>query len=194
MSTTVQPGPTGEFNTLLADWRDGDETARNRIVALIYAEIETIASVILRRSPGPRSIVTNDLVNEALIKLIQGNDIILNDRTHVIALCARIMRFIVIDKARKRSAAKRKGDVITLITSDGADAGPDASALALDAALRRLQAIDPVRAQIVEMRYFGGMTLEEIGEVMGVSAATVKRSWQVTRAWLKEALNNDIAR
>ena len=184
---------TAEFNSLLAAWRAGDEKARNRVVAIIHDEVSTIASIILKRNPGPRSIVTNDLVNEALLKLIQSEDIVLNDRAHLIALCARIMRFILIDSIRRRSAAKRKGDVITLNTSDGADAGPDANALALDAALRRLQAIDPSRARIVEMRYFGGMTLEEIGAATGASPATVKRSWQVTRAWLRGVIENDIA-
>lgn len=124
---------------------------------------------------------------------MQSPDIMINDRRHLVALCARMMRFIVIDSARKRFASKRHGKMLTLTTEGGAnEKGADVDALALEAALLRLNAIDPERARIVEMRYFGGMTLEDISEVLGISTATVKRSWAVTRVWLKEAMEDDV--
>ena len=181
-----------EFTALLERWRGGDDAARDAVVSVIHAEVETIASAILRRNHGPRSIVTNDLVNEAFLKLIQSQDVAVENRAHLLALCARIMRFVLVDSIRARTADKRHGDIVTLT---GTVAEKDAvDATALIEALRRLQAISPERAQIVEMRYFGGMSLEDIGEVLGVSEATVKRSWAVTRAWLREALEHDIAR
>ncbi|MEO1656598.1 MAG: ECF-type sigma factor [Pseudomonadota bacterium] len=181
-----------EFQSLLKEWRSGDEAARNRVVALVHTEIETLASIILRKTPWERSFVTTDLVNETFIELMRTDELVLNDRAHLMALSARIMRYIVIDRARKRSAVKRSGQLVTLSTIDGADGGPDFEAIALDTALRRLHAIDPARAQIVEMRYFGGMRIEEIGEILGISASSVKRSWRVAQTWLKEAITHDL--
>ncbi|MEM9284534.1 MAG: ECF-type sigma factor [Pseudomonadota bacterium] len=183
-----------EFQSLLEEWRSGDEAARNQIVALVHTEIETLASIILRKTPWERSLVTSDLVNETFIELMKTESLILNDRAHLMALSARIMRYIVIDRARKRSAAKRSGQLVTLSTVDGADGGADFEAIALDTALRRLHAIDPARAQIVEMRYFGGMRIEEIAEVLGISGSSVKRSWRVAQTWLKEAISDDLSK
>lgn len=180
------------FNLLLVRWRNGDDAARDKVVALIHSEVEAIASVILRRHHAPRSIVTGDLVNEALLQIIQSEDIAVENRAHLLALCARIMRFLLVDDVRRRSAVKRRHEAVTLTTSFGAD-DVDVDAMALGEALLRLQAMAPDRARIVEMRYFGGMTLEDIGEVLGVSEATVKRSWRITRAWLKEAIEHDLA-
>lgn len=181
-----------EFQSLLARWEAGDPAARDRLISLIHDEVNVIASAVLRRNAGPASMVTDDLVNEAFLKLIQSETVSVTSRAHLLALCARIMRFILIDRLREKGAAKRHGDAVTLMTNDGAG-DPDVEARALNAALLRLQAISPDRARIVEMRYFGGMTLEEIAEVTGVSEATVKRSWRVTRAWLKEAILGDFA-
>ncbi len=181
------------FNSLLRRWREGDRDAMNELVGLVHNEVEVIASSILQRHPAPRSIVTGDLVNEAFLKVIQAKELVVESRAHFIALCARIMRFILVDDVRRRVADKRKADVVTLTASCGGAQDPAFEALALSEALLRLQAISPERASIVEMRYFGGMSLDDIAEVTGVSPATIKRSWSVTRAWLKEAIGNGIA-
>ena len=146
---------------------------------------------VLRRNAQYRSLVTCELANEAFIKLFLSDDIKVNDRAHLLALCARIMRFIVIDKTRQRMATKNQGYMVTLHTGDTSTMDEDVSVLALEAALLRLQEIDQQRADIVEMRYFGGMTYEEIAEVTGQSVSTVKRSWVATRAWLKDWLENE---
>ena len=187
-------GAEDEFRALLSAWRSGSEEARNRIVALVHSEIETLASIVLRKTPWERSLLTSDLVNETFLELMRNDELLLNDRAHLLALSARMMRHIVIDRARRRSAAKRAGQLVTLSTIDGADGGPDLDAIALDTALRRLHAIDPARAQIVEMRYFGGMRIEDIAEVLDVSASSVKRSWRVAQTWLKEAITDDLSK
>ena len=180
------------FNALLVRWRAGDDAARDAVIALIHSEVSTIASMILRRHNAPRSVVTEDLVNEAFLKIIQQTDISVESRAHLLALCARIMKFILVDNVRRRSSVKRNGEIVTLADTLGAEGEFDVDAQALAEALLRLQAIAPERARIVEMRYFGGMTMEDIAVVTGVSEATVKRSWRVTRAWLKEAIENGV--
>jgi len=176
------------FNLLVEKWQQGDDDARDRLVGIVHSEVENIASSILRRNINYRSIVTSELANEAFLKLFVSEDIRINNRSHLLALCARIMRFIVVDKTRHNLAQKNQGQIVTLTTESGVEYNEELSALALNAALTKLNNIDPSRAKIVEMRYFGGMTYEEIAEVMEVSPSTVKRSWRTTRAWLKEAL------
>lgn len=176
------------FNLLVEKWQQGDDDARDRLVGIVHSEVENIASSILRRNINYRSIVTSELANEAFLKLFVSEDIRVNNRSHLLALCARIMRFIVVDKTRHNLAQKNQGQIVTLTTESGVEYNEELSALALNAALTKLNNIDPSRAKIVEMRYFGGMTYEEIAEVMEVSPSTVKRSWRTTRAWLKEAL------
>lgn len=183
------PKELDEFNKLVKHWQSGDASARDEIVKLVHKEVEHIASSILRRNINYRSIVTCELANEAFIKLFVSEDINVNSRSHFLALCARIMRFIVIDKTRQSLAQKNNADVITLTTNLAEE--EDISVIALDAALTHLASVDPTRAKIVEMRYFGGMTYEEIATVTGQSVSTIKRSWRVSRVWLKEALTNE---
>lgn len=188
---TKQTSDLYMFNHLVHQWQSGNDEARDKMVQIVYREVENIASSILRRNAQYRSLVTCELANEAFIKLFLADDIKVNDRAHLLALCARIMRFIVIDKTRQRMATKNQGYTVTLHTGDTSTMDEDVSVLALEAALLRLQEIDQQRADIVEMRYFGGMTYEEIAEVTGQSVSTVKRSWVATRAWLKDWLENE---
>jgi RNA polymerase sigma factor (TIGR02999 family) len=176
------------FKQLVEKWQQGDDEARDRLVSIVHSEVENIASSILRRNLDYRSIVTSELANEAFLKLFVSEDIRINNRSHLLALCARIMRFIVVDKIRHNFAQKNQGQMVTLTTESGVEQSEELSALALNAALTKLNDIDPDRMKIVEMRYFGGMTYEEIAEVMEVSTSTIKRSWRTTRAWLKETL------
>jgi len=180
------------FSHLVDKWQRGDDSARDQLVCIVHSEVETIASSILRRNLSYRSIVTSELANEAFIKLFDGKALHVTDHSHLLALCARIMRFIIIDKIRKNLAQKNHVEIVTLTTESGAEFSEDLSALALDTALIKLNEIDSKRAEIVEMRYFGGMTYEEIAEVLNVSPSTVKRSWKTTKAWLKETLVVDV--
>lgn len=184
----TQENQIESFNQLVAKWQQGDNDARDRLVNIVHSEVENIASSILRRNLDYRSIVTSELANEAFLKLFVSEDLHINNRSHLLALCARIMRFIVVDKIRHKLAQKNHGQMVTLTTQSGAEYNEELSALALNAALTKLNGIDPSRSKIVEMRYFGGMTYEEIAEVMEVSPSTIKRSWRTTKAWLKEAL------
>lgn len=180
---------SGNIDTkaLLDAWRAGDADARDQLFSVLYTELRQVSAALLRAERNA-SLSTGDLVNEAALRLIKLDRIEWADKTHFLALSARAMRRVLIDHARKKSSNKRRHEKVTLITRI-AGAGPDRIDLdMLDKALIRLAAIDADKAQIVEYRYFGNMTLEEIAEVTGSSVSTVKRSWRVARAWLFEAM------
>ncbi|MEL6212818.1 MAG: ECF-type sigma factor [Pseudomonadota bacterium] len=181
------------MKSLLADWRGGDEKARNALLELLHNEFSTIASILLRRERQHISLVTSDLVNEAIVKLMQASDVDVADKAHLLALSARVMRHVLVDAARAKGRQKRKGLHITLSTRLDADAPVNQDLLMLESALLRLNAIDPARAQIVELRYFGGLTIDEIALALDVAPVTVKRSWRAARLWLKEAMANDLS-
>lgn len=173
---------------LLDAWRAGDIGARDDLFSLLYTDLRQVSASLLR-SEGNASLSTGDLVNEAVIRLMQIERIDWADKAHFLALSARAMRRVLIDHARKKNADKRYHKKVTLL-SRFSGSGVDRVELdVLEKALIRLNLIDPERVEIVEMRYFGGMTLEDIAEVKKVSLSTVKRNWRVTRAWLLDALN-----
>ena len=181
MSSDVQ-----HTKILLADWRAGDDRARDQLFERLYSELGKISASLLR---GERNstLSAGDLVNEAAIRLIQIDDIDWANRSHFMALAAKAMRRILIDHARKKNANKRAHDRVTLLTKfEGAQQSLELDAL--EKALIRLNNIDQEKAQIVELRYFGNMSLAEIGEVLGTSESTVKRQWRVARTWLAEAM------
>ncbi|MEM0911772.1 MAG: ECF-type sigma factor [Pseudomonadota bacterium] len=182
-----------EINQLIKKWQTGDKAARNNLFNRINAEVEKIASIVLRRNQSPLTFITGDLANEAFVKLLQRDQLHIKDHAHMLALCARIMRFIIVDRTRQKMSLKHGGNLVTLCTEQSAQDDNDIPALELDSVLTKLSAINPDRAKIVEMRYFGGMTYDEIASVMDISATTVKRSWRATRGWLKDALDNDAA-
>lgn len=173
---------------LLHRWRNGDDGAGDLLFTILYDEFATIASALLRREQNQVSLFTGDLVNEAVVRLLNASDLQVVDRAHLLALSARVMRRVLLDSARRRNRLRRRGTHITL--SEGRGAGADHESL--ERALIRLTAIDPGRAEIVEMRYFAGLTIEEIAHVKGVSASTVKRSWEAARLWLREAMEHDV--
>jgi len=178
---------------LIRAWRNGSETARDELFQMIQRELEKIASYLLKRENQPISIVTGDLVNEAIVKLLQSETLQINDRAHVLALAARVMRHVLVDAARRKSAQKREVGLVALTTGLPEDRGMFFEMQSMETALVRLAAIAPERAQIVELRYYAGMSVEEVAEAIGVSSATVKRSWASTRLWLKDAIKNDLA-
>ena len=171
---------------LLQAWRAGDLVARDALFALVHNEMVVVSAALLRRENGV-SLSTGDLVNEAAIRLIGLERIDWQGRAHFMALSARMMRRVLIDHVRAKGSDKRGHHKVTLVTNlPGVDRRLQLSLL--EAALTRLQVIDPMRGQIVELRYFGGLSIEETGEVVGCSPATVARHWRASRAWLSAAM------
>jgi RNA polymerase sigma factor (TIGR02999 family) len=174
---------------LLASWRHGDSTAGDRLIARLHPELAQIAAARLRGERNS-SLSTGDLINDAILRLIQSDGRDLADRGHFIALASRLMRHILVDHARQKAAAKRRGAKVELTTN--VDGGQRFDLIVLESALIRLGAIDAQLSELVEMRYFGGMTIADIAIVTGLSEPTVKRRWQAARAWLMDALARPI--
>ncbi len=171
---------------LLDAWQAGDTHARDQLFDLLYVQLRKISATLLR-GEGDISLTTGDLVNEAVMRVIKTEALELNDKAHFLALSARTMRRVLIDHARKHASDKRQHQKVTLVTRH-MDMQDSVDIHLLENALLRLKVMNPDRAKIVEMRYYGGLSLEEIAQVMNCSASTVKRDWRVSRAWLLETL------
>jgi RNA polymerase sigma factor (TIGR02999 family) len=185
----------GEITRHLGAFRSGEAEAEARLMELTYRELRKIAAGHLRRERTARSLQSNDLVHEAYLRLAgqadaRQVDTPWRDRSHFFQVAAHVMRQILIDRARKRHACKRGGGVpqITLDRALDFIAAQSADLLVLEEALSRLQVFDQRQCQVVEMRFFAGMSEEEIAEVLGVSARTVTREWRMARAWLHKEL------
>ncbi|PYS59722.1 MAG: RNA polymerase subunit sigma-70 [Acidobacteria bacterium] len=176
---------------LLLEWGDGNQQALEALVPLIYKELRNLAHNFLYRERPGHTLQTTALVHEAYLKLIDQNDARWQNRAHFFAIAAQAMRRILIDSARKHAAVKRGGPQEELSLDEVADIAlePDSNLLKLDEALNELAKIDPRQSRIVELRYFGGLTIEETAEVISVSPATVKREWMMARAWLHQEIS-----
>jgi len=179
-----------DAKALLDAWKSGDISARDQLIDRLYGELRQISGSLLNREGGI-SLTTGDLVNEAVIRLIGLKHIDWQDKAHFLAMSARTMRRVLIDHARKKEANRRKHQKVTLVTHLMGGGQESIDINNLEAALTRLQVIDEDRAKIVEMRYYGGLSLEEIAAVMDVSVSTVQRSWRISRAWLLKALEDE---
>jgi RNA polymerase sigma-70 factor (ECF subfamily) len=182
----VRNGDQQDITGLLAAWKDGDAAALDRLVDLVYPKLRRIARQHLeRRRPG-ESLESAALTNEAYLKLVRAGGIRCENRTHFLALCSQIMRRILVDHARRRGFAKRGGNALFVTLDEALAAAQSRSieVLALDEALDALARIDQRKSRVVELRYFGGLSIEETAEVLGVSVDTVKRDWRLARAWL----------
>ncbi|MAN45953.1 MAG: sigma-70 family RNA polymerase sigma factor [Alphaproteobacteria bacterium] len=175
---------------LLDAWRGGDMGARDELFTQLYSELRLISAALIR-SESNLSLSSGDLVNEAVIRLMRLDQIEWADKAHFLALAARAMRRVLIDHARKKNSDKRQHRKVTLVSKVAGKGAERLEVDQLEKALIRLSVIDPDRAEIVELRYFGGMTLEEIAEVKAISESTVKRNWRVARAWLLDSLKED---
>ena len=186
--TGAQSGEASNAVTaLLASWRRGDSDAANQLFPVVYRELQRLARLTRRSLPRSETLRTTAIVHEAYLKLVDQTAATINDRHHFFALASRVMRQVLVDGSRRRAAAKRGGDVPHISIDDVAQ--PDAAdrainILALDAALDRLEAIDDRLRQIVELRVFSGLTVEQTAEVIGASPRTVKRDWRKARAFL----------
>ena len=171
----------------LADWRAGDEEARDRLFALVHPQLRTLATRLLQRERRDHTLEPNAVVNELYLRLIGGQPVSYQDRVHFFAIAAQTMRRILIDYARARVAEKRGGQQqrLGLSAVDGmASAASSEQLLDLDTLLSALATTDPRAARVVELRFFGGLREEDVAEVLQVSVITVKRDWKAARAWL----------
>jgi RNA polymerase sigma factor (TIGR02999 family) len=175
---------------LLGEWSAGNEQALEEMLPLIYDELRRLAHNFLYRERPDHTLQTTALVHEAYLKLIDQRDPHWQNRAHFFAIAAQAMRRILIDSARKHVAEKRGGGGPKLSLGDISSISlePNNSLLALDEALKELAEIDAQQSRIIELRYFGGLTIEETAEVMKLSPATIKREWTMARAWLHQAL------
>ena len=188
----MTPSPKS-ITQLLIEWRDGDEKALDKLMPLVYQELKRLAHRYMRRERPGHSFQTTDLVNEAYLRLVDHKGMRWQNRAHFYAVAAQAMRRILIDRARSRASTKRGGG-LHLVDLEQANLTPEKQAadlVALDDALTDLAAIDPRKASVVEMRYFGGMSVEETAEALGVSPVTVMRDWSTAKAWLLRALSSD---
>jgi RNA polymerase sigma factor (TIGR02999 family) len=187
-AATTSPG---EVTRLLHDLQEGDEGAGERLAALVYAELREVAARHLRAERPDHTLTPTALVHEAYLRLAGQQETAWQSRAHFFAMAARAMRRILVDHARARRAAKRSGgERVPLDDASDVIAGADDAQaraidlVALDDALARLTALDPRQARVVELRYFAGLEIEEVAELLGVSGMTVKRDWRLARAWL----------
>ncbi len=185
------PAARGDITGLLVAWNQGDRESLDRLMELLYGDLRRIAHrELARRRPGA-SLESAALANEAYIKLVRAGRIRCQNRVHFMALCAQVMRRIVVDHARRRHSARRGGDALS-VALDEALLKVEArgiEVIALDEALDALARIDGRKGRVVEMRFFGGLSLAETAEVLGVSIETVKRDWRLARAWLLAELS-----
>jgi RNA polymerase sigma-70 factor (ECF subfamily) len=176
---------------LLAAHRNGDREVFDRLVPLVYDELRRIAASYVSREREGHSVQPTALVNEAYLRLVQAEDLGFENRSHFFGIAARLMRQILVDHARRRGAQRRGGHRhrVTLTEGVALEHGErDVDLLMLDDALTRLAAKDAHLAEIVDLRYFGGLSVEETAEALGVSPRTVKREWAVARVWLRDLM------
>ena len=177
---------------LLIEWSDGRREALEHLVPLVYEDLRRIAAAYMQREPPGHALQPTALVHEAYVRLIDQRQVKWRNRAHFFGVAAGMMRRILVDQARLRRAEKRGGkwERVTLVGDEVAVDGPDpVDVLTLHESLERLAAFDPQQERIVELRYFGGLTIEEAAEVVGISAASVVREWTIAKAWLQADLS-----
>lgn len=190
------PAPAArDVTQLLLAWGGGDEAALDALVPLVYAELHRLARLYMRRERHGHTLQTTALVNDAYVRLIDASRVRWQNRTHFFAVSARLMRQILVDAARAHGPLKRGGDVARVPLDDelAVFSERDDDLVAVDPALTALAAVDPRKGQVVELRYFGGLTVEETADVLKVSADTVMRDWKLARLWLHRELGRDRA-
>lgn len=188
---TVMSTPSGEVTGLLAAWSRGDQAALDRLVPLVYDELRRLAGSYLRREHGNRTMSATALVHEAYVRLVDQDGVQCENRAHFFGIAANLMRQVLVQEARRRQAAKRGGAALS-ITLDEAIAAPAERTIdlvALDDALSTLSSRDARKSQIVELRFFGGLSVEETAAILGLSPRTVKREWRLSKAWLYHELS-----
>ncbi len=186
----VEPG---ELDRLLRAWADGDRKASDRVWSLVQGELRQLAGYHFRRERPDHTLQPTAIVNEVYLRLASQQKIDWRDKAHFIGACSQMIRRILVDHARAHLSEKRGGDVtqVTLTEQLRGSLGPTLDVLDLEAALSRLAEMDPRQERIIELRFFGGLSIKEVGALLEISEATVKREWTVARAWLYQELAND---
>ena len=186
----MKPVASEGLTELLIEWREGNKAALDQLTPMVYDELRRIAHRYVRRERGGHTLATTALVNEAYVRLAGFQKVTWQNRSHFFAVSAQVMRHVLIDHARRYQYAKRGGDLQRVsfdkVENQSALMAPErvAELLALDEALEEFSKLDPRKSQVVELRYFGGLSLEETAEVLQVSMMTVRRDWRAAKAWL----------
>jgi RNA polymerase sigma factor (TIGR02999 family) len=179
-----------QITKLLKDWGNGDETARDQLMPLVYEELRRMAHRHMRKERPGHTLQTSALIHEAYVKLVDQTEVEWQNRAHFYGTAAQMMRRILVDHARARQYAKRGGNAHAVSLDEGAIVSRERAAevVALDEALTVLAAVDQRKSQIVELRFFGGLSIEETAEVLAVSPGTVMRDWTLAKAWLRREM------
>jgi RNA polymerase sigma-70 factor (ECF subfamily) len=190
---TMPQSSSENVTGLLIDWSNGDQTAYERLVPLVYAELHRLAHRYMRRERADHTLQTTALVNEAYVRLVDQKRTLWQNRAQFFGICAELMRRILVDYARQQQYQKRGGGAqrVTLEETSQVTEEKTADLVALDEALTRLAEFDPRKARVVELRFFGGLNVEETAEVMGIHANTVIRDWSAARSWLYKAVTSE---
>jgi len=186
--------PPHEVTQLLIDWSNGNQAALDHLIPLVEQELRRLAHFYMRQESPGHTLQTTALVNEAYLKLVDQKHVHWKNRAQFFAISSRLMRRILVDHARARRSAKRGGDAVQVSLDEAMvfPHEPGQDLLALDAALDRLAAIDERKSKIVEMRFFGGLSMEETAEALHISEPTVSREWAMAKAWLYNYLKHDV--
>ena len=181
--------PTG-VTELLGAWREGDRDALARLVPLVHRELHKIAARCMAGERKEHSLQATALVNEAYVRLVDAQQVQWQNRAHFLAMAARMMRRVLVDAARTKHAQKRGGEAVSVTFTESLEVAnaPALDVLALDDALKVLAKIDKRKSRVIELRFFGGLSIEETSAVLGVSGDTVRRDWRLAKAWLKREL------
>ncbi len=184
------PPPRNQVTQVLIDWNSGDKGAADRLMPLVYDELRSLARRYLQRERADHTLQATGLVHEAYLRLVEQDSMSWENRAHFFSVAAQVMRHLLVDHARSHQAAKR-GGVREKLEFDEALAPseePTVDLLALDDALKELVAFDERKSRIVELRFFGGLTTEEIGDVLAISPSTIRREWRIAKAWLRRKI------
>jgi RNA polymerase sigma-70 factor, ECF subfamily len=184
-----------QVTQLLTRWSGGDSSARDVLIPLVYDELRRLARSFLARQRSDHTLQSTALVHEAYLRLVGRTSIHFENRAHFFAVAAQLMRRILVDHARKHNAAKRGGNSLTLVLDEtvALPSDPQIDVAALDDALNTLATLDSRQANIVEMRFFGGLSIDETSTVLGISPATVKREWTTARTWLYDEMTRRVS-
>jgi RNA polymerase sigma factor (TIGR02999 family) len=184
----VNKTSAGEVTALLVGWNKGDEDALGKLLPIVYDELHRLASRYLRQERPDHILQSTALVHEAYMRLTDKKDVPWRNRTHFYAIAARMMRQVLVDSSRRRDAAKRRGMKVSLSETLPAEAADPIDLISLNDALTALAVLNARQARVVELRYFGGLSFEEVAEVLGIALPTVKLDWSLAKAWLYQHL------
>ncbi len=182
---------SSEVTRLLVDWGNGDEKALDKLMPLVYKELRKLAHRHLQKERAGHTLLTTDLVHEAYLRLVDQHSVQWQNRAHFFGIAAQLMRRILVDRARRRRRVKRGGGATMVSLGDGGvlSSQTDVNLVELDEALKKLAELDTRKARIVELRFFGGLSVDETADFIKTSPVTVMRDWKMAKAWLHRALN-----